>query len=370
MKERPLIILFYHLELGGVQRKIVDLVNNLGEQKPDLPVYVVVRRLRTDVFNFADQIKNPQARLIVSKNFFRQKWNLPTPPFSFLFLILGMVIYYRPRAILAFADFPSWVAVIGKIVRPRTRVVISVENYLFLLEKVHGLARLRNFLIRWLYPRADLIVTCNVFLRRHLIRRYHLPAKKIKVILNWTVIKQPKGKVKRDIDLLYLGRFTFQKRLDLLLRCFRRLLYYYPAKLWLVGEGKKEKMLRDLVRKWHLGKSVTFFPPQANVATVLKRARVLVFSSAFEGTPMAALEAMAMGVPVLSSNYPGAYTLIDEGKNGHLYSNCREFAKKAAMLLKNEKYWRRLSATAKYYAKTKYPGANMEGYLRVLGLKE
>ncbi len=116
-----------------------------------------------------------------------------------------------------------------------------------------------------------------------------------------------------DVDALFVGRLIPEKHVDTLIHAI-------PAdlKLCVVGEGpEKEKLvqLADDLDKW-----VTFTSslPYKEVISVMKAAKSLVLPSSREGFGMVALEALACGTPVITSNVRenAAAALIDQGENG------------------------------------------------------
>ncbi len=125
-----------------------------------------------------------------------------------------------------------------------------------------------------------------------------------------------------DFDLIYVGRLTYQKDPQRLMRLCARVKERYPGlKAAVVGAGELEAQTKALCRELGLEDNVLFLGFQSNPIKMIHDSRALVLTSRWEGTPMCALEAMALGTPVVSTPSDGMQELIESGVNGYL---CRE----------------------------------------------
>jgi glycosyltransferase involved in cell wall biosynthesis len=118
---------------------------------------------------------------------------------------------------------------------------------------------------------------------------------------------------------LALGRMHLQKRFDLLLAAFRRVVERVPdARLLLAGTGRLQPEIDTLRRRLDLEASVSILGFRRDVPRVLAAADCLVMSSDFEGLPMVALEAMAAGRPVVATNVGSLPAMVEHGRTGLL----------------------------------------------------
>ncbi|KDE54608.1 glycosyl transferase family 1 [Methanoculleus sp. MH98A] len=121
-------------------------------------------------------------------------------------------------------------------------------------------------------------------------------------------------------DVIFIGRLIREKNVDLLLRALVPVREEVPdLRALVVGDGPERPALEALARD--LGLPVTFagfLPDYDSVIAVMKASRVFVLPSTREGFGIAALEAMACGVPVVTADHPGnaARDLIVPGVNG------------------------------------------------------
>lgn len=127
----------------------------------------------------------------------------------------------------------------------------------------------------------------------------------------------------RDKCIVTAGRLNPQKNQKLLIDSFAEIEKEYPDyKLVIYGEGYLERELKEYVVSKGIKEKV-FFP--GNVSDLLERinsASVFVMTSDFEGMPNALIEAMAIGLPCISTDCPcgGPRELIENRKNGILVS--------------------------------------------------
>lgn len=86
----------------------------------------------------------------------------------------------------------------------------------------------------------------------------------------------------------------------------------------LLGAGKQEPELRNLIKEKGLEDVVCFYGYQSDVRPYLRAADILAFPTIREGLGMAALEAMAMGIPVLAADNRGTREFMVDGENGYV----------------------------------------------------
>ena len=113
-------------------------------------------------------------------------------------------------------------------------------------------------------------------------------------------------------DIIFAGRFIPEKNVDLVIAAVDILRREIPdIRAVIVGDGPEKDALKKMVRDRGLEKHVTFTGFLANpdsVIALMKASKVFVFPSIREGFGMAALEAMACGLPVVTVNHPGNAT--------------------------------------------------------------
>ena len=119
------------------------------------------------------------------------------------------------------------------------------------------------------------------------------------------------GKTK---SFLAVGRFSRQhKGFDLLIEAF--LLFSQKNQEWtldIVGEGVEEELYRSLIKKYNLEDRVTIHPFTNHIQDYYSNAQVYVLSSRWEGFGLVLVEAMAHGLPVVSSDLPTSKEIMGD----------------------------------------------------------
>ena len=114
-----------------------------------------------------------------------------------------------------------------------------------------------------------------------------------------------------------VGRIERQKRVDLLVRAFAKLLPEHPnLRLVIAGEGSQRKPCERLAKDLNVHTACRFLGHCPDMVRLYHGLDLFVQSSDYEGTPNVVLEAMAFEVPVVATNVGGTSELIDHGVHG------------------------------------------------------
>lgn len=136
-----------------------------------------------------------------------------------------------------------------------------------------------------------------------------------------------------------VGRLQSQKNHTLLIKAFVKVVEKEPtARLIIVGEGELRTEIEKLIQQYGIERYVSM-PGQCNdVMRRLNAADIFVQSSDYEGLPISGLEAMACGLPIVSTKAGGTVDIIKNNKNGFLVDigNADELAEKMIYLAQNK----------------------------------
>lgn len=105
-------------------------------------------------------------------------------------------------------------------------------------------------------------------------------------------------------DVVAAGRLTEQKNHKMLIRAFAAIADHVPDNLIIYGEGKLRNELECLISELHMEKRIFLPGVTTDVAKTISSAKLFVLSSDFEGMPNALMEAMAIGIPCISTDCP------------------------------------------------------------------
>jgi glycosyltransferase involved in cell wall biosynthesis len=122
-----------------------------------------------------------------------------------------------------------------------------------------------------------------------------------------------------ETRLIAIGTLKHQKGYDVLLRALTDLRYRHDARLLILGEGQLRDELEGLAADLNIADSVWMPGFRSNPGTFLQHAHAFVLSSNWEGFGNVIVEALAAGVPVISTDCPsGPAEILDNGRYGHL----------------------------------------------------
>jgi N-acetyl-alpha-D-glucosaminyl L-malate synthase BshA len=153
--------------------------------------------------------------------------------------------------------------------------------------------------------------------------------------------------------LMHISNFRKVKRIDDIVKVFAIVRKKIKSKLVLVGDGPEKPYIERLVRDLNLNKDVIFTGRVVDPIDVLASADIFLLPSETESFGLSALEAMSMGVPVISSNSGGITEVNINGKTGYTCNvgDVKTMAHLVIDLLKNEAKYQQFSKNALEHAK-------------------
>jgi glycosyltransferase involved in cell wall biosynthesis len=355
--KKPVKLLFVISSLGGggAEKVLVDLISSLERRKYNILIVVF-----TENTAFRKHLP-PHIKVINLKK--KSRWD-----FLKLILKLGKILNkYSPTIVISSLVYTNILTGLASLLQKRKSVLILWEhNYPPKYLSKARLSKIKRFLIQLTYNKADTVITVSNKIRDCLSEEFKINPSNIKTIYNPIItdilvqkskkkVEHPFFSVKNSKVIISVGRLTEQKRFDLLLKAFslvRR--ESEDARLILLGKGHLKKDLQKLTKELNINNWVDFVGFKANPYAWMAKADIFVLSSDREGFPVVLIEAMACGVPIISTDcLTGPNELITNNKNGLLIPTGNEdtLAKTILNLLKDEKLRKEFSENGKHRAK-------------------
>lgn len=161
-------------------------------------------------------------------------------------------------------------------------------------------------------------------------------------------LKMKSDTSKYHYDVVFLGRLSYPKNPQRLMRVFRIVAEKDPTiKFAVIGTGELEDDTKKLVKEYNLEDRISFLGFQKNPLKILHDSKVMVMTSRWEGTPMCALEAMSLGVPIVSTPTDGLLDIVEHGTTGFLSDVDEELADYIVFLVQNGEAQKKLSQNTK-----------------------
>lgn len=157
--------------------------------------------------------------------------------------------------------------------------------------------------------------------------------------------KANQDKNQYSFDIIYLGRMVYAKNPIRLIKIVNEVIKKRPeTTVALVGTGELEQDVRKEIHEYNLEKNITLFGFQENPYKILSSSKIMLMTSRYEGTPMCALEAIACGVPIISTPTDGLKELIESGNDGFICYTDEEMVNTILKTLNDKKILRQLNS--------------------------
>lgn len=299
---------FFYINIlagGGAERVVANLANAFAEREHTVSV-VTSYHVKNEYIT-SNKVKRYVLENKKNENSFLGR-NLCR-----IVKLRKLLIEYKPDVLIAFMAEPIFRSLIAACFL-KTKVIVSVRND----PKQEYPSKIRRCLANLLFMKADGIV----FQTKDAKNCFNTVIRKRSEIIpnqvNDIFYSVSRAKVKKDV--ITVGRLTKQKNQNLLIEAFDAIKEKIPDNLVIYGEGNERYELEKIVNEKGLRARVFMPGNVANVETYLASAKLFVLSSDYEGMPNALMEAMAVGVPCISTDCPcgGPRAIIENGVNGLL----------------------------------------------------
>jgi L-malate glycosyltransferase len=216
---------------------------------------------------------------------------------------------------------------------------------------------------------SDAITAVSQNLRDETFKHFKIE-KEIEVIVNFVDVsrfnRKPIDAFKKVIApngeriFMHASNFRKIKRVQDVVQIFAEVNKQIPSKLLFVGDGPERSTAEDLARELGVCDEVRFLGKQEQMEDILAIADLFLLTSEYESFGLAALEAMAAGVPVISTNAGGLGEINIPGETGFLsdVGDIASMSQQAITILKDDATLQKFKEKAAAHAK-KYDIANI-----------
>ncbi len=177
--------------------------------------------------------------------------------------------------------------------------------------------------------------------------------------VNTDIYKPLENRCVGEKTLLHISNFRPVKRILDCIRILHKVRKHVPARLWMAGDGPERGPAEILARDLDLEDHVRFLGKQDHVERLIPRAHALLLPSELEAFGLAALEAMACGVPPVATRAGGVPELITHGVDGFLeeVGDTDAQAQRVIELLSDDDRCQKMSTAARRTAEERFSTA-------------
>lgn len=284
-------IMFYinTIHHGGAERVLVNLANLFSDTCNECIFVTSFREAKEYNLNSNIHRKSLYESKIKKNFFFRN--------FCLVKSLRKFIKEEKPDIVISFMAEPNMRTIVA-CMGLATKKIISVRND---PEKEYPNLVFR-FFAKSLYSFADGIVFQTEDAKKWFSKRIQ---NKSKIILNPIdpVFFETSYNGNRE-NIVSVGRLVEQKNHKLLIKAFSNISNDIDDNLIIFGEGKLKAELEELIREKKLEKRVILAGITNDIPNAIKKAKLFVLSSNYEGLPNSLMEAMSLGIPVISTDCP------------------------------------------------------------------
>ncbi len=301
------------LRKGGAERVITNLSNELCKKNSVTILtttnkrieYIVDNRVR--LISIDNDSKKETEKFILYRNLYRIK------------RMKEIILNQKPDIIVSFLKEPCARALILKTFSRKIKkipLIISIRNN---PSNVFN-KKIDKIMLKTIYNNADGYVFQTEEAKEYFNKEIQERSAIIANPINPEFICERYNGI-RENKIVSVGKLMKQKNHKLLIEAFANINRKYPEyKLLIYGEGELREKLEERIRALKLEDKILLKGNSDNIKKEIYKSKIFVMTSDYEGMPNALMEAMAMGIPCISTDCPcgGPKSLIENEKNGLL----------------------------------------------------
>lgn len=306
MKNKNILILCASMQKGGTERVISLILKELSDNKNSKIHFIMMEN--GIEYDLPDSI-NPVVLSNIKKNGMQKLLELPI-------VSLKLKKYIKENSIdtvMSFLYRPNYINILAKIFGSNHRSIINIRSTTSRYKNDGFFGRINLFLINILFDKADLIISNSKGVNEDLKSLMNITTN-LKVIYNPIDMEyiNSKKNICEDIDFVFsedkkyiisVGRLIPLKRnIDLIKAFFELQKNDERVELIFLGDGILKNNLINECIKLNIKEKIHFLGNVKNPFYYLNKCDLFVLNSQIEGFPNVLVEAMACGLPIVSSD--------------------------------------------------------------------
>ena len=297
-----LVIFIYSMSGGGAERVVSYLLRSLRDRNIDVHLVLMNETIKYDIPKEVPIHYLEKSRAV--ENGILKIIKIPMLAFRYAKLLEKIGATHS----LSLLARPNYINTLSrKFTRHPYKIAISERNYPSMQYARKDLkSKINRLLIKKQYPKADSIICNSKASKEDLRDNFGCDGQNIEVIYN-PIDKKAIDNIAGLSDffdphffnVVSVGRLQHQKNHELIIRSIKQL---KNTRLYILGQGHLEEHLKKVILEENLNDHVFLLGFDNNPYKYLKSADLFVLGSTHEGFPNVLLEAMACGLPILSTD--------------------------------------------------------------------
>jgi glycosyltransferase involved in cell wall biosynthesis len=318
-----MMVVIHSLAGGGAERVVVNLLKAMDRR--DFSITLVLFEGYFD-YTPPDNVEISILQVPSSTNILKQTRGFILK----IFLLARLIRKKKPDIILSLISAANIITILAdSLSGMQSKVIVVEQNNPSESLKNDRYGSITGPLMKYFYPKAERIIAASEGIKNDLSRNFGLPEAMIDLIYNPVDIEEIELLSREEVThpwfhenvpiLVSVGRLTKQKGYPYLISAFSLVKQTLPCRLLIIGSGEDKGTLLQAVNELGLSNDIEFLGFQRNPFKYMARSGLFILSSLYEGFGNVIVEAMALGLPVISTDCKsGPSEIIENRKNGVL----------------------------------------------------
>lgn len=290
----------YSLELGGIEKALVNLLNKIDYSNYDITLYL--QKMDNLFYNVPNKVIIKKYEISENKNVILRKiFN------RFKIIVNILKNYHKYHASICYATYDIPSSIITRYAS-RNNILWVHSDYYYLYNK--DINKVKEFFNKRKVNKFKKIVFVSNEARDHFLKIYPNMKNRVIVINNLVNTEEIKRNsldniniIKKNKTLVFVGRLDEEsKKISRLINVMKKLKEdKILVDLWIIGDGIDRLRYEDLIKKNKLEDNIKVLGSKINPYPYIKQADALILVSLYEGFPVVYLEALTLNKPIITT---------------------------------------------------------------------